>query len=169
MQIRDALSILNLHQQPITLDDIKKSYRRAAAKYHPDHNPAGLEMMQLINAAYDTLKQAYADNKLNHEDHHTGDIPDYGEAFNIALNAIRGLGLDIEICGAWIWVSGDTRPHKEALKSAHFLWSPHKQSWYFRPEQYRSRNRQSWKMEKIRSVYGSRATEEEVARRGVTA
>ncbi len=168
MQIRDALSILNLHQHPITLDDIKTNYRRAAAKYHPDHNPAGLEMMQVINAAYEVLKQAYADNKINQEDH-AGDIPDYGEAFNTALNAIKGLGLDIEICSAWIWVSGDTRPHKEVLKSAHFLWSPHKQRWYFRPEQYRSRNRQSWNMEKIRSVHGSRATEEEIIHRRVTA
>ncbi len=78
------------------------AYRRAAAKYHPDHNQAGLEMMQLINAAYDTLKQAYADNKINHE-HPAGDTPDYGDAFNAALNAVRGLGLDIELCGAWIF------------------------------------------------------------------
>ena len=168
MQIRDALSVLNLQKHPVTLEDIKISYRRAAAKYHPDHNPAGLEMMQLINAAYDTLKQAYVDNKINHDDH-ADDIPDYGEAFNTVLNTIRGLELDIEICGSWIWVSGDTRPHKEVLKSAHFLWSPHKQRWYFRPEHYKSRNRQSWKMEKIRSVYGSRATEEEIAHPRVTA
>ncbi len=67
------------------------------------------------------------------------------------------------------WVSGDTRAHKEALKSAHFLWSPHKQRWYFRPEHYKSCNRQSWKMEKIRSVYGNRATEEEVPRHRVAA
>ncbi len=28
MQIRDALSILNLHQHPITLDDIKAAYTK---------------------------------------------------------------------------------------------------------------------------------------------
>jgi len=153
MHIKDALSVLNL-QTSLNLDDIKLAYRRAAAKYHPDHNPAGLEMMQLVNAAYETLKQAAADNKI--DDHYsTDDIQDYGEALNAALNAIQGLGLDIELCGAWIWVSGDTRPHKETLKSAHFLWSPHKQRWYFRSEQYKSHNRHSWGMEKIRGVHGS--------------
>jgi len=31
--------------------------------------------------------------------------------------AILGLiGVDIEICGAWVWVTGDTRTHKEVLK-----------------------------------------------------
>ena len=165
MQIRDALSILNLHQHPITLDDIKIAYRRAAAKYHPDHNPAGLEMMKLINVAYETLKQAYAENKLNS----CADINDYGEAFNIALNAIMGLGLEIEMCGAWIWVSGDTRPHKEALKTAHYRWSPKKLRWYFRPEDYKSRNRSSWGMDKIREVYGSQTRWEDSYPRRVIA
>ena len=31
-------------------------YRQAALKFHPDRNPAGAEMMKIINAAYDVLK-----------------------------------------------------------------------------------------------------------------
>jgi hypothetical protein len=155
MQIRDALSILNLHQHPITLDDIKMAYRRAAAKYHPDHNPAGLEMMKLVNIAYDTLKDYEGDIESPENSN------DYGEALNAALNAIVGLGLDIEICGAWIWVSGDTRSHKEILKAAGYLWAPIKKRWYFRPEAYKSRNRQSWSMDKIRDAYGSQGMKEE--------
>jgi hypothetical protein len=162
MQIRDALSILNLHQHPITLDDIKMAYRRAAAKYHPDHNPAGLEMMKLVNIAYDTLKDYEGDIESPENSN------DYGEALNAALNAIVGLGLDIEICGAWIWVSGDTRLHKEILKAAGYLWAPIKKRWYFRPEAYKSRNRQSWSMDKIRDAYGSQGMKEE-SRQEITA
>jgi hypothetical protein len=162
MQIRDALSILNLHQHPITLDDIKMAYRRAAAKYHPDHNPAGLEMMKLVNIAYDTLKDYEGDIESSESSN------DYGEALNAALNAIVGLGLDIEICGAWIWVSGDTRLHKEILKAAGYLWAPIKKRWYFRPEAYKSRNRQSWSMDKIRDAYGSQGMKEE-SRQEITA
>ncbi len=158
MQIRDALSILNLHQHPITLDDIKMAYRRAAAKYHPDHNPAGLEMMKLVNIAYDTLKDYEGDIESPESSN------DYGQALNAALNAIVGLGLDIEICGAWIWVSGDTRLHKEILKAAGYLWAPIKKRWYFRPEAYKSRNRQSWSMDKIRDAYGSQGMKEESRR-----
>ncbi len=50
-------------------------------------------MMKLINVAYETLKQAYAEDKIESG----ADINDYGEAFNAALNAIMGLGLEIEV------------------------------------------------------------------------
>lgn len=165
MHIKDALSVLNIQTHPVTLDAIKIAYRRAAAKYHPDHNPAGLEMMKLINVAYETLKQAYSEDKIEY----SADINDYGEAFNAALNAIMGLGLEIEVCGAWIWVSGVARPHKEVLKAAHYRWSPKKLRWYFRPEDYKSRNRSSWDMDKIRKVYGSQTGREDSYPRRVTA
>ena len=32
------------------------TYRAADLKYHPDKNPAGAEMMKLINAAFEVLK-----------------------------------------------------------------------------------------------------------------
>ena len=146
------MAVLNIQTHPVTLDEIKKTYRQAASKYHPDHNPAGLEMMKLINAAYDMLREA-GEEQLNQFDHQSS--RDYGAAFNDALNAILGLGLEIEICGTWIWVSGDTRPHKDTLKAAHYLWSPKKLRWYFRPENQKSRNRHSWEMDKIRTVHGS--------------
>lgn len=45
---------------------------------------------------------------------------DYNPAADVVLNAIIGLGLEIEICDAWIWVSGNTEAHKETLKAAHY-------------------------------------------------
>jgi hypothetical protein len=130
MNIKDALAILNIQLDNVTQEDIKTAYRKAAAKYHPDHNPAGLEMMKLVNVAYDTLKdfEGKAEPSQN----------DYGEVINQALNAIINLGLNIEICGSWVWVGGDTKPHKEALKAAGFMWAVKKMLWYFRPENYKS-------------------------------
>ncbi|MBS0350771.1 MAG: hypothetical protein JSR33_06240, partial [Proteobacteria bacterium] len=51
----------------------------------------------------------------------------YAEILSRALNAIMGCSLEIEICGAWIWLSGDTRPHKELLKQNGFRWAPKKE------------------------------------------
>jgi len=48
--------ILNL-SGTINADIIKQAYRMAAKKSNPDVNPAGVEMMQFINNAYDTLKE----------------------------------------------------------------------------------------------------------------
>ncbi|MGH0004275.1 J domain-containing protein [Pseudovibrio ascidiaceicola] len=57
MKISDALSILGL-SSGATQDEIKSAYKGAAKKYHPDLNPAGAEMMKLVNAAFDVLRDA---------------------------------------------------------------------------------------------------------------
>ena len=147
MNIYDAAKILGL-TGTITPDDIKTAYHAATKKYHPDVNPAGEEIMKLVNAAYAVLKDFDGEIKDQQSD--------YGDALNEALNAIFGLsGLIIEICGAWLWITGDTREHKNRLKQAGFKWAPKKRAWYFRPEEYRSRSRGSSSLEEIRAKYGS--------------
>lgn len=149
---KDAFAILGIHGQ-VTGKDIKNAYRIAAAKYHPDRNAAGLEMMQLINAAYNAIRdfEGYAANEEKNE-------KDYGSCLNNALNAIISFDLKIEICGAWIWISGNTKNYKDNLKAAGYKWAPKKLAWYFRPAEYKSRGRSaSWAMDKIRESYGSTA------------
>ena len=157
LSVKDALAILNIQSNNLTIEDIKTAYRKAATKYHPDYNPAGLEVMKMVNIAYETLK-AHDPNKITFEPN----THDYGDAINNALNAIINLGLVVELCGAWVWVSGDTKTHKDILKAAGFFWSPKKLCWYFRPEGYRSYNRDTWSMDKIRNTYGSAKVKEEL-------
>jgi hypothetical protein len=72
------------------------------------------------------------------------------------LETISQLNLTIEVCGTWVWVSGDTKPHREALKKSGFRWASKKAQWYFRPEDSKARRHNgSWSMDKIRSKYGS--------------
>ena len=113
MRISDAAHILGLTGE-ITPEDTKLAFRRAAQKYHPDRNPAGLEMMKLVNAAFDLLKD-WTGN-LDSEGA-TTEGAGYPDAVSEALNKILELaGLNIEICGAWVWVDGETYPHRTALK-----------------------------------------------------
>jgi len=148
MRTQDALNILGIMDNNVDDEVIKQSYRRAAQKYHPDRNPAGLQMMQMVNLAYESLRDF--EKGCNSE---TG--VDYGESLNKALNSIINLGLDIEVCGAWVWISGDTKPHREILKANGFRWAPKKLCWYFRPDDYKSFNRGTWSLDKIRETYGS--------------
>ena len=154
MQIKDAANLLNLSG---VLDKtiIKAAYRAAAQKYHPDRNPAGLEVMKMINEAYEVLKD------------YSGDIGDdgvdtsghgYPDAVNDAIAAIIELNdLTIEVCGAWVWVSGDTYSHKKALKEAAFRYASKKKRWYFRPSDWQSSSRGGYSMDDIRDKYGSDA------------
>ena len=151
MKITDAANILGLSGN-VTHKDVKHAYRKAAMKYHPDRNPAGAEMMKVINAAYDALKEFSGDIP----DSESTQAQDYPKALNDALNAIINLeGLEIEICGAWVWVSGNTKQHKNILKETGFKWASKKKNWYFRPEDWRSSSRGAYSMDDIRDKYGS--------------
>ncbi len=146
---QDALNILGINTPTVTRAAVVQAYRQAAKTYHPDRNPAGLEMMKLVNLAYETLKDFEGTVSESV-------FSDYGEKLNTALNTLMSLGLNVEMCGCWIWVSGDTRSHKEALKQAGFLWALKKKAWYFRPaHQKKRRYRAAWSMKQIRATYGS--------------
>ena len=150
INVYEALKLLGLSEGHITPEDVKTAYRKAAFKYHPDRNPAGHQMMQMINEAYESAKNFTGDFKADQS------TENYDEKINDALNAIWGLNLIVEICGTWIWVTGNTKNHKDALKVAGFKWSPKKGSWYFRAEENKRRfYNKTHSMEEIRSKYGS--------------
>lgn len=105
-------------------------------------------MMKIINDAYDALKKYAGEMK--------SEQTDYGDMLNDALNAISGLpALVIEICGSWVWVTGETREHKDTLKESGFKWAAKKKAWYFRPEEFSSRSKGTKSLEEIRAKYGS--------------
>ena len=45
--------------------------------------------------------------------------------------------ITIEIIGCFVWVAGDTKPHKDKLKVLGFKWHNKKKCWYKSPEGYR--------------------------------
>ncbi len=149
MNIYDAAKILGIFGE-ITPEKTKTAYRAACKKYHPDINKAGEEMMKIINQAYDALKDYQGEIKEQQTD--------YSDLLNDALNAILNISdLVIEICGAWVWVTGDTRKHKDVLKEANFRWASKKKAWYFRPEDFKSRSKGNKTLSEIRETYGSYA------------
>lgn len=149
----DAMNVLNL--SILTQENLKKAYRIACSKYHPDKNPAGLEMMKAVNVAYAHLTEnleLYGDNVEATQ----GTGTNYGEALNNALNAIIACeGVIIEVCGNWVWLSGNTRDHKDTIKAAGFFWASKKLMWFFRPSEYKSKGRGTASMDEIREKYGS--------------
>lgn len=149
----DALKILGITEKTITEEVVKTAYRQASLKFHPDKNPAGQEMMKLINEAKETLKHLDYPFEFNSEEGYN-----YGEEINEALNKIINLqGITIEVCGAWIWVSGDTKENWKILKEAGFKFSPLKKMVYFRPQYANTRRhkRDGLSMQEIRHKYGA--------------
>ena len=135
-----------------TIEELKKAYRKLAFKHHPDKG-GDESTMKAINAEYENLFK-----KLNVADGATGESKyNMNDGFREMINKIINLdGLEIEICGKWVWVSGNTREHKDALKEAGFFWASKKKMWYWRPEEAKIRRSTGIKdMDYIRHVYGS--------------
>lgn len=138
-----------------TLEDLKKEYRRLAMLHHPDVGGT-VEEMQAINAAYDALHEVLkqAHNQQADEYHQTTETPE--EFRQIIETLLRMDGLEVELCGSWLWIGGNTRAHKEELKAAGCRWSSNKKLWYWRHAEEGHRWHKGNKtMNQIRSKYGS--------------
>lgn len=145
----DASKILGLSGE-LTKELIKKAYRVACSKFHPDRNTGGAEMMKAVNEAYEVLKDF--EGCLNHEQ------ANYGEDLMNVVNSLSdALDLELEICGTWLWIGGETRAHKALIKAAGCKWASKKKKWYYRPGDYKSKARGNFSMEEIREHHGSQS------------
>jgi DnaJ-class molecular chaperone len=85
------ITIFGLQSQ-FTLEELSDAYRTLAMLYHPDisSDTDALKKMQLINAAYDYLKQYVSSNKqheVKRNDGKDGVYTVYKHAFNILQQA----------------------------------------------------------------------------------
>lgn len=136
-----------------TLEELKKAYKAAALKNHPDLG-GNVATMQAVNKEYTAKFEAL---KHKHNATNSKKSTEVAEEFKDIINAVIGLeGLEIELCGSWLWFAGNTYEHRAALKKAGCKWSKSKQKWYWRHAEKGCRwSRGNATMEDIRTKYGS--------------
>lgn len=141
-----------------SIEDLKKQYRKLAMQYHPDLNPGiNDQIMKDINNEYELLFNyitAHQTDKQREQTQKAGH--NINDGYREAILAIIHLpGIEIEICGSWVWVSGETKQYKDIFNNNNYHWASKKVMWYFRPEQYKSYNKKPFSMDYIRNKYGS--------------
>jgi len=141
-----------------TLEELKKQYKKLVLKHHPDLG-GNLRDMQDLNAEYDRLFNILKD-KHNAAAAQSGNVKattECPEEFRAIIEQIIFLeGLEIELCGSWVWVGGETYTHKDELKAAGFRWSRSKKMWYWHHAEEGARwSRGRKSMDEIRETYGS--------------
>ena len=140
-----------------TQEDAKKQYKKLAKQFHPDINPTqgSEEIMKLINVQFENFKpNTYRKGEEFNKYENTA-------IAKIIIELMKLEGIEIEICGNWLWLDGNTYEQKEEIKAidtdgkfkARFSGS--KKRWYFSPADYRKRSKKAVSMEAIRTMYGS--------------
>lgn len=138
----------NIH----TLEELRKEYKRLVKANHPD-NGGSVETIKIINVEYEIcfkvlekVDPVSSNNKYNMAE---------DEMIREIINAIINLNIEIEICGSWIWVSGNTYSCKQELKNSGFHWASKKKMWYWHNPEEQTKSNGKTSMNDIRMKYGS--------------
>src|SRR5690554_2696433 len=137
-----------------SLDEARKTYYRLAMKFHPDRGGDEELFKELANQFH-----SFRPSQFKYEK----EFNDWSsKAYADIIVALMEIpDITIEICGSWIWISGDTRTRKDLIKSAPTNdyyqrgFSAQKVMWYFSPRGYKKRAAEELDMEAIRNIYGS--------------
>jgi len=137
-----------------TLDALKAEYKRLAKLHHPDMPGGDLETMKQVNAQYDEAVKHIKANP-GHADYKKAQKESPAQ-WREAVNAVMKVpGITIELCGSWIWVTGNTYAHKAVFKEAGFQWAHAKKAWYWHAPEDISNNRRKMTLDEIRAYHGS--------------
>lgn len=183
-----------LFRKCVNAQEVKKTYHDLAMQFHPDRpqnrnrQTWANEKMKDLNAQYhqalkvfsaqsasqkrqDENDQRYEQQKARGQT--TGKAEYYTYSYGVEQKIAEMLyklirlqmeNVTIELVGTWIWVYGDTRPHRDILgkNGLGLRWSGKRKKWYYSTTPYRrSRSRKSY--DAIRQKYGSQVYQEEKA------
>jgi DnaJ-class molecular chaperone with C-terminal Zn finger domain len=143
-----------------TLDELRKQYKELLKELHPDNNNGNQEECQKLNVEYkelfEKLKKGYENQENSNEyEKMKYDYKEDNELINILNKIINFDNIDIEICGQWIWVSGQTYTYKKELDKLGFKFAGKKKCWYWHTDTFRKKSRKALSMEEIRNYYGN--------------
>lgn len=147
---------MNYFKDCETNEEVKKVFHKLAKEMHPDNGgdpEAFKEMKAQFEKAFEDLKTYH--KNVKGEKYTKECTEDAGAFADIIEKLIHIQGIKVEICGSWLWVSGDTRPCKDQLKEMHFGWSKNKAAWYLHFEPFRKSTKKGYSLEQIRDMFGS--------------
>lgn len=150
-----------------TVSEVKQAFKKLAFQYHPDRKNGSHEAFVSMQAAYlaklkslNGQTSAGFDNKTHTYYYNQAVESEVMEKITELLN-LKATDIEIELCGVWLWVSGNTRAYKDQLKELALRWHPKRSKWYFHTKTNRKRKMSKMSFDQIRFAYGSKSFEAE--------
>ena len=92
-------------------------------KLHPDVGGSA-EEMKILKAEYETLFARMKNIHVNKDgETYEKETQETSQEIQLLIADLLKLdGIEIEIIGCFVWITGDTKLHKERLKELRFRW-----------------------------------------------
>lgn len=132
--------------------EVKTVYKALAMRWHPDRPGGNTAIMQEINAAYKVALEARHGEETEDEagtthtyyyKSETEDAVIAKMAATIGSGILNNPAVELWLIGTWLWVKGDTRPHKEQLgrSGLGYNWNGSRECWQWHlPTGYRTKS-----------------------------
>jgi len=147
-----------------TTAEIKNLYRKLAFQHHPDVGGTE-EGMRKVNHDYHRALhgldgETSFDERGNEHTYYYSATREQAvcDMFNTLIK-LQMTSVEIEIIGRWIWIRGDTRPHRLALKKLKCRWHSKRGCWYWHGPAGRTRY-SGLSFSQLRAAYGSTFADE---------
>jgi hypothetical protein len=135
------------------IDQLKKQYFQLAKKYHPDAGGTTAQF-QNLQAEYEKLLNSLLKGSNLSQDQKDNELV-IDKAIRDVIDALINIeDINIELIGKWLWISGNTYPVRQSLKSAGliFIKKEGKPYWVYKGVESAGRGKAA--MEDIKRKYG---------------
>lgn len=118
------------------LEDVKEIYRKLCLKLHPDRGGdmfSFIAMRKEYEKVFNKFKTIHrtVDGETKQEKYYEKDFKETPEEYaDVIDKLVYYRHIKIELLGRWLWITGETKPIKDLLKSLGFKWSFKKNAWY---------------------------------------
>lgn len=109
------------------LDELRKAYKKWAMELHPDHGGTNEEFRSMADEYHRMIPLMKNHDGETVNDTENVKVSAEAEKFKEIIDILLNLdGVEVELCGNWLWISGDTRQYKDRLKALGCRWAPKK-------------------------------------------
>ena len=156
--LQSLLEEMSISKNPT---EVKTIYLKLVKLYHPDHNVTDTTviMSQINNFFEECLQNLSGATLINNSTKQTYTYQPHSQAAqqfqDILLKLFKFPNIAIELCGSWLWITGDTFSYRKELKSIGCRYSGKKRAWSWHVGSYRKRNKKTFTLPGIRELYGS--------------